>query len=72
VKVVGGRQIVPELMQREMTATRLVEEASKLLTNEAQANRMRKDLAEVRGALTREGDPLARVAATIAEAVGGQ
>ena len=72
VNVVAGRQIVPELMQREMTATRLVEEASKLLTNEAQANRMRKDLAEVRGALTREGDPLARVAATIAEAVGGQ
>jgi lipid-A-disaccharide synthase len=72
VNLVAGRQIVPELMQQEMTAARLVTEAGELLTNEARANRMRADLAEVRMALTREGDPLARVAATITEAVGGQ
>lgn len=72
VNLVAGREIVPELMQREMTAARLVAEASELLTNEARANRMRADLAEVRAALTREGDPLERVAAAIAEAVGGQ
>jgi len=72
VNLVAGRQIVPELMQHEMTAARLVEEAGELLTNEARANRMRADLAEVRAALTQDGDPLARVAATIAGAVGGQ
>jgi lipid-A-disaccharide synthase len=72
VNLVAGRQIVPELMQQEMTAARLVEEAAAVLTNEARADRMRKDLAEVRGALTCEGDPLARAAATITEAVGRQ
>jgi lipid-A-disaccharide synthase len=72
VNLVAGRQIVPELMQQEMTAARLVTEAGELLMNEARTNRMRADLAEVRMALTREGDPLARVAATITEAVGGQ
>jgi lipid-A-disaccharide synthase len=72
VNLIAGRQIVPELMQREMTAARLVEEAGELLTNAARANRMRADLAEVRAALTREGDPLEHVAAAIADAVGGQ
>jgi lipid-A-disaccharide synthase len=72
VNLIAGRQIVPELMQREMTAARLVEEAGELLTNAARANRMRADLAEVRAALTREGDPLEHVASAIADAVGGQ
>jgi lipid-A-disaccharide synthase len=72
VNLVAGREIVPELMQQEMTASRLVAEASELLTNEARRNRMRADLAEVRAALTREGDPLERVAAAIAGAIGGQ
>jgi lipid-A-disaccharide synthase len=72
VNLVAGRQIVPELMQREMTAARLVEEAGELLSNDARRECMRADLAEVRKALTGEGDPLARVAAAIAEAVGGQ
>jgi lipid-A-disaccharide synthase len=72
VNLVAGRQIVPELMQDEMTAARLVAEAGELLTNKARVGRMRADLAEVRTALTREGDPLERVAATIADSVGGQ
>ena len=67
VNLVAGRQIVPELMQDEMTAARLVAEAGELLTNKARVGRMRADLAEVRTALTREGDPLERVAATIAD-----
>jgi lipid-A-disaccharide synthase len=72
VNLVAGREIVPELMQREMTAARLAAEAGELLRNGARADRMRRDLAEVRAALTREGDPLLRVATTIAESVGGQ
>jgi lipid-A-disaccharide synthase len=72
VNLVAGRRIVPELMQQEMTAARLAAEAAELLTNGARVSRMRKDLDDVRAALTRDGDPLARVAATIAEAVGGQ
>jgi lipid-A-disaccharide synthase len=72
VNLVAGRRIVPELMQREMTGERLVEEASKLLADETRADSMRKDLAEVRTALTRDGDPLEQVAATIAGLVGRQ
>ena len=72
VNLVAGRKIVPELMQREMTAARLAEEASKLLADETRANSMRKDLAEVRTALTRDGDPLEQVAAAVAGLVGGQ
>jgi len=72
VNLVAGRKIVPELMQREMTAARLIEEASKLLADETRADSMRKDLAEVRTALTRDGDPLEQVAATVAGLVGRQ
>jgi lipid-A-disaccharide synthase len=72
VNLVAGRKIVPELMQREMTAERLAEEASELLASETRADNMRKDLAEVRMALTRDGDPLERVAAAIAGFVGRQ
>lgn len=72
VNLVAGRKIVPELMQREMTAARLIEEASKLLVDETRADSMRKDLAEVRTALTRDGDPLEQVAAAVAGLVGRQ
>src|SRR6185437_13423130 len=72
VNLVAGRKIVPELMQREMTPARLAEEASKLLADETRADSMRKDLAEVRTALTRDGDPLEQVAAAIADLVGRQ
>lgn len=70
VNLVAERQIVPELMQQQMTAARLGAEAADLLTDEHRAERMRADLAGIRAALTREGDPLERVAELITEDLG--
>jgi lipid-A-disaccharide synthase len=68
VNLVAGRQIVPELMQRDMTPANLASAAEQLLTDTERADRMRKDLSEVRTALTREGEPLRRAADLVVEA----
>ncbi|MBV9443995.1 MAG: lipid-A-disaccharide synthase [Acidobacteriaceae bacterium] len=62
VNLIAERRIVPELIQNDMTSERIADEAAQLLTNEELADRMRADLARVRSALTREGDPLKRAA----------
>ncbi|MBV9404619.1 MAG: lipid-A-disaccharide synthase [Acidobacteriaceae bacterium] len=67
VNLIADRQIVPELMQRDMTASGIAQEAGELLANDERADRMRADLAAVRKLLTLEGDPLARAAETIVE-----
>jgi lipid-A-disaccharide synthase len=67
VNLIAERQIVPELMQDEMTPARLAAAAEQLLTDAARADRMRADLVRVRTALTREGDPFRRAADAIAE-----
>lgn len=70
VNLIAERQIVPELMQHEMTPARLAAAAEALLTDAARADGMRADLARVRTALTREGDPFRRAADLMAEALG--
>jgi lipid-A-disaccharide synthase len=65
VNLVGGRAIVPELMQKDMTASGIAGAASSLLGDDAALMRMRSELAEVRASLTREGDPFERVANSI-------
>ena len=70
VNLIADRQVVPELIQHEMTPARLAAEAGNLLTNDARAGRMRSDLAQVRSALICAGDPFARVADEIARALG--
>jgi lipid-A-disaccharide synthase len=70
VNLVAQRQIVPELIQHDMTGARMAQEAEQLLTDPEKARRMRIDLASVRAALTREGDPLRRAADVIAQACG--
>ncbi|MBV9612951.1 MAG: lipid-A-disaccharide synthase [Acidobacteriaceae bacterium] len=72
VNLIAGRQIVPELMQHDMTGPRIAEEAVELLEDPARRERMRIGLAEVRNLLTREGDPLARAADLIVEACRGK
>jgi lipid-A-disaccharide synthase len=67
VNLIAGRAIVPELIQQEMTPTRIAAAGEELLENSARADRMRADLATVRVALTREGDPLRRAAERMAE-----
>jgi lipid-A-disaccharide synthase len=69
VNLVADRQIVPELMQDQMTAPKLCAAAAELLTNDRLADRMQLDLASVRAALTKEGNPFARVAGSMLDDV---
>lgn len=69
VNLIAERQVVPELMQDEMTPPRLASAGEDLLTDAARADRMRAELTRVRTALTREGDPFRRAADLIAEAL---
>jgi lipid-A-disaccharide synthase len=65
VNLIADRQVVPELIQDEMTPARLAATAGELLTTPASADRMRADLAAVTAALTKEGNPFKRVASAI-------
>ena len=56
VNLIAERQIVPELMQSEMTGERLAAEAGRLLDNERERNNMKADLAIVAGRLSMDGD----------------
>jgi lipid-A-disaccharide synthase len=66
VNLVAGRRIVPELIQNEMTATRLAEEALRLLGDEAARQEMRRELAVVVQKLSGPDDPM-EVAASVVE-----
>src|SRR5216684_3175201 len=65
VNLVAGRKIVPELMQTEFTATRLTEEARRILDDEGVRRQMKADLAEVAGRLSIGSDPMDRAVAAI-------
>jgi len=65
VNLIAERQIVPELIQHDMTAPNIAGAAEQLLTNGAKLDRMRHDLAGVRSLLTSEGNPLERAAEII-------
>jgi lipid-A-disaccharide synthase len=67
VNLIAERPILLELMQRDMTPARLAAAAEELLGQPERASRMRSDLARVRAALAREGDPLRRTAELMAE-----
>lgn len=68
VNLVADREIVPELIQRNMTAEKISAAAGQLLSESRRVERMRTELAAVREALTLEGDPLGRAASLILEA----
>ncbi len=68
VNLIAEREIVPELIQQNMTAANIAAAAVELLTKPERVDRMRADLAEVRVALTRDGDPFERAANLIFEA----
>jgi lipid-A-disaccharide synthase len=65
VNLIAGRQIVPEIMQGEMTGERLAAEANRLLTDDKYRERMEHDLAEVREKLSGEADPIGKAAGVI-------
>ena len=65
VNLIAERQIVPELMQQDMTPAKLASAAGELLARADLAERMRLELSHVKAALTRPGDPLRRAAEII-------
>jgi lipid-A-disaccharide synthase len=58
VNLIAGRRVVPELIQKEMTAERIAGEACQLIENPARLAAMRAGLAEVAGRLKTERDPM--------------
>ncbi|MBQ2114878.1 MAG: lipid-A-disaccharide synthase, partial [Selenomonadales bacterium] len=64
--IVGGRRIVPELIQHEANAARILEESMKLLEDEAYYRQMKDGLSEVLHRLG-EGGAVAKVARVIEE-----
>ncbi len=72
VNLIAGREVVPELIQNDMTPENLTRAAEDLLTSDARSAQMRAELAVVRNLLTREGDPLGRTAELIASSLEGK
>jgi lipid-A-disaccharide synthase len=62
VNLIAGRQVAPELIQREMTAERIAAEAGRLLGSEEARSAMRTDLAEVAAKLASDRDPMGTAA----------
>ena len=58
VNLVAGRQVVPELIQDQMTAERIAAEASSLLEDVDAMRSMRAGLAEVAKKLGSDRDPM--------------
>jgi lipid-A-disaccharide synthase len=68
VNLIAGRLVVPELIQRDMTAEKIAAAATELLASETRLDQMRADLAAVRESLVlpkAAGDPLRYAASLI-------
>ena len=61
----AGRQIVPELMQKDFTAERLAAEARRILTDEPARRQMKTDLADVAARLSVDADPMDRAVTAV-------
>jgi lipid-A-disaccharide synthase len=70
VNLIAGRKVVPELMQDEMTAANLAQEAGRLLNSSAAREEMRAGLLEVTAQLRGPGDAIALAAEKIWELEG--
>lgn len=71
VNLVAGRQVVPELIQDQMTAARIAAEALKLLEDANAMQSMRAGLAEVAEKLGSERDPMEIAADWVEKVVSG-
>jgi lipid-A-disaccharide synthase len=75
VNLIAGRQVVPELMQGQMTGERIASEASRLLRDESARETMLAGLAEVREKLSYGGadhSPARQAVAVIQELLEGE
>ena len=68
--IIAGREVIPELLQGDVTPERAAELLASLLTDETRCGRMRDDLEEVCAALGKPG-ALERVARTVMETASG-
>jgi lipid-A-disaccharide synthase len=66
VNLVAGRQVIPELIQDDMTGERIAAEALRLLDSESAREEMKAGLREVKALLASHGDPLEESARRIA------
>jgi lipid-A-disaccharide synthase len=71
VNLVAGRQVVPELIQGQMTADRIAAEALKLLEDAGAMQSMRAGLAEVARMLRSDRDPMETAADWVEKVVSG-
>ena len=71
VNLVGGRQVVPELIQDQMTADRIASEALRLLEEPEVMQTMRTGLAEVATMLRSDRDPMETAADWVEKVVSG-
>lgn len=72
VNLIADREIIPELIQHDMSPTRLAAAVSELLSNNKRRERMKEDLNTLRRVLTCEGDPFLRTADAIAGSLESQ
>lgn len=72
VNLIADREIIPELIQHDMTPTRLAASVSELLNDDRRRERMKEDLGALRKVLTSEGDPFLRAADAIAGSLENQ
>lgn len=72
VNLIADREIIPELIQHDMTPTRLAASVSELLSNDKRRQRMKEDLNALRRVLSCEGDPFLRTANAIASSLESQ
>ena len=72
VNLIAGRQVVPELMQTELTGERLAAETARLLDDADVREKMKLDLAEVAASLAGDGgNVMQRAADEIEKVLGG-
>jgi lipid-A-disaccharide synthase len=69
VNLIADRQIIPELIQHDMTAASITAAAHEILSSSQRADAMRAELAGVRSALTLAGDPLQRAARIVIQSL---
>ncbi|MBI3279871.1 MAG: lipid-A-disaccharide synthase [Acidobacteria bacterium] len=67
VNLIAGRQVVPELIQDDLTGERLAAEANRLLRDAGARCRMKRDLAEVAAALATPEEPMECAARAVLE-----
>jgi lipid-A-disaccharide synthase len=73
VNLIAGKQAVPELLQRDFTAAKIVQHLKRLLPDGAERQSMKKELEQIRAALRarpeghEESSAIGRVAAVVAE-----